>query len=159
MRACEALGWSGRVRIVARDASGRVVDVWEGHNIITDAGRNLLRDFLAGAVTDGKIRYVALGDGTTTPATTDTKLASEKFRKQVTKLQNGANPGELVTTVYIAPYEATSDQFTIQEIGWFAGPSATGARDSGILVARILYFRAKTNLESLQIERTDSIGG
>lgn len=156
MRITEALGWIGRVRVVVRDKDGRMVDEWEGKNLITDAGKNLLRDILSGAVTDGEIKYLAVGAGSTPPSASDVALADERFRKQITKQINTGAPGELKTITYIAPFEC--NDFAIAELGWFAGPNATATPGSGILVARVLYSRAKTALESLQIERTDSIG-
>lgn len=56
--------WRGAVRVVVRDArTGRFVGGRSFHNLITNAGLNLLRDGLIGAVTDTQIHYVALGTG------------------------------------------------------------------------------------------------
>lgn len=124
--------------------------------MITDVGL----DMIAQAMRDGssiEIKYIALGSGTTVPAATDTALVTEQFRKVVTQqLANGT--GDTKTICYIAPYEATSDMFTIQEIGAFAGPEASDTPGSGVMVARWLYNRAKTDLESLQISIDDIIG-
>jgi len=149
----ERIPWRGKIRVISifRDGTKQVDEL---ENLITDAGKNLLRDVLDGTVTDGEIKYVALGDNNTVPASSDTKLGNEFFRKQVTKQETGAT-GELTTTVYIAPYEANQQ---IEEIGWFAGAEATSTKDSGVLIARVLYSKNKTELESLQIERTDTIG-
>jgi len=149
----ERIPWRGRIRVISilRDGT-RQVDELE--NLITDVGKNLLRDVLNGTVTDGTIKYVALGSNNTAPAGGDTKLGNEFFRKQVTKQETGVT-GKLITTVFIAPYEANQQ---IEEIGWFAGTGATSTKDSGVLIARVLYSKSKTELESLQIERTDSIG-
>ncbi len=149
----ERIPWHGWVKVIARYRDGRV-EVDEFPNLITNAGKNLLRDVLDGTVTDGAIKYLAIGTSSTAPAATDTKLGAEVFRKQITKQEVGA-AGVLTTTTYVAPYEAN---VSIQELGWFAGASATSAKDSGILVARVLYARAKTELESLEIVRTDTIG-
>lgn len=148
------LAWRGRVRIVARRADGSV-EVDEFENLITDAGLNLIADALTGAVSTPEIRYVALGSSNTPVSANQTALGDERFRKQVSQ-QTNPNTGEAVSIVYIAPFEATD--FMIQEIGWFAGPDATDQAGSGILLARVLYSRAKSDLESLQITRTDTIG-
>jgi len=150
----ERIPWHGKIKIIARHKDG-TEEVTELENIITDAGKNLLRGFLDGTVTDGAIKYVALGASSTTPAAGDTQLGDERFRKQVTKQETGS-AGVLDTTVYIAPYEA--NDFIIEEIGWFAGANATETANSGVMIARVLYSRAKTELESLQIVRTDTIG-
>jgi len=144
--------WRGRVRIVARHVDG-TVEVDEFDNAIHDAGLDLLAQALTGAVSTPEIRYIALGASDAAIDTSDTTLGDERFRKPVS-LQSNPSTGEAVTTVYIAPHEAVD--FTIEEIGWFAGPDATDDPDSGVLIARVLYSRAKTNLESLQIQRVDT---
>lgn len=150
----EAVGWQGHVTVTARQPDGSLT-VERFRNLITNAGLNLLRDALGGYATDGQIKYVALGSGATAPAASDTGLALEEFRKAVTS-QSAPATGELLTRLYVAPDEATT--FTIRELGWFAGPAATSTPGSGVLVARVLYERTKTSLESLQIDRTDTLG-
>lgn len=152
LRFQEQVGWHGRIRVIARDLDGRV-EVDEFDNLITNAGKNMVRDFLDGTITDGAVKYVELGSGTTAPAVGQTALVTPQFRKLVTQ-QTLPGTGQVRTVVYIAPGEATG--FTIQEIGWFAGAAATATTGSGIMIARVLYTRAKTQLESLQIERTDT---
>lgn len=145
--------WKGMIRVRAVYQDG-TEEVHEFPNMITTAGRNLLRDALIVGNLDILIRYVALGAGTRPPSPDDTKLEDERFRKQITKRLATAD-GEGKTIVYLAPFEATD--FEINEIGWFAGADATEKKDSGILVARVLYKKQKSNLESLHIERTDTI--
>lgn len=149
-------GWHGRIRIVLRDTRGRFLP-GSGRtfdNLITNAGLNLVRDGLIGAKTDTAIHYVALGTGTTAPAVTDTQLGAEVFRKAVTSQVAGASAGQAVTTLYVSPGDAAG--VVIGEIGWFAGASATSAANSGVMVARVLYSHTHTNLESIQVQRTDS---
>jgi hypothetical protein len=149
----EQVRWTAKIRVIARFADGRE-EIEEFDNIITNVSKNLWRDGLSGAVTDTEIKQVALGNNVTAPGAADVVLGNELFRKAVTQ-QTNPGTGQVKTIAYIAPAEATT--FTIQEIGWFAGASATGTANSGVLVSRVLYNRAKTNLESLQIERTDTI--
>jgi hypothetical protein len=148
----ESVLWSGSIRIIIETSTRRrIVSLT---NLITDVGLNLMRDTLAGLVADAEVKYVAVGTGNTAPAATDTALAAEVFRKAVTK-QELPGTGQVQTTCYIAPYEGN---YAIQEIGWFAGPDAGATPGSGILVARVLYSRTKTELESWQIVRTDTFG-
>lgn len=159
--------WDGYGDILVFDESDpddphRLTERYEWHNQICDTGRNLIADILGARTTTGlNISYVALGsdNGTITPvATTNTQLGAEQFRKAYTSSARSAT-GANQTIGYIAPNEAcssggTGTNFTINEIGWFAG-AATSTANSGILVARILYTRAKAQTESLQITRTD----
>lgn len=120
-------------------------------NTITDDGLDHLVAALFSTTYDGAIKYVAIGDDNTTPTTSDTTLGSEQFRKAVTDQTLGA-VGTLDTVVQYSPSEGN---FTIEEIGWFAGASATSASDSGTMISRILYSKTKTSEESLQIDRRD----
>lgn len=147
--------WAGAVRVQVVRA-GQLIETVNLTNLITNVGRNLLRDALQDAALNTEILYVALGASATAPAASDITLGDERFRKQVTSQSDGAAAGEAITTVYIAPGEANS--FTIQEIGWFAGAGASGTAGSGVMIARVLYTRTKNAQESLQIERTDTIG-
>ena len=149
----ERIGWTGLVTVRVYDQNGNTIDVWQKKNLITDAGKNLVRDALKGTTTDLKIKYVALGSNNTAPAGSQTTLLSEQFRKAIT-LQSAGSTGIVTTTGFIAAAEATT--FTTQEIGWFAGPSATASANTGIMIARVLYSRTKSALESLEIDRTDT---
>ncbi len=153
MKISETAKWRGRVRVTARHRDGTVT-VEEFDNLITDAGLDLLRDVLEGVVTDGQIKYLAWGNDATAPSAGETELRSEQGRKAVTSRTAGA-AGELTTLTYVAPYEAAEQ---IEELGWFAGDAATSATGSGVMVARVLYSRLKTDLESLQVERDDELG-
>lgn len=90
---------------------------------------------------------------TPTPAAGDTTLHNETFRKGFT-LASPSGTGQALTTVYLAPQDAN---IVIAEIGWFAGVNAISALNSGTLIARTLYNHQHTNLESLQIQRTDTL--
>jgi hypothetical protein len=143
--------WQGKVRItIFRD--GQIISLTELKNLITDAGLNLLISALAGE-NDATIKYIALGNDGSTPTNSDTKLGNEFFRKPITKQETGL--GSIITTTYIAPGEANI--YTVKEIGWFAGENATSTKDSGVLIARVLYTHAKNEKESLVIERTDAL--
>lgn len=114
---------------------------------ITNAGLNLLRDALDGLAVNCKVAYVAIGTGSTAPAVTDTQLGAEVFRKPITNFTNGASVGESLINMYLAPGDAVGD--VVGEIGWFAG-AATGAANSGTMVARALYSHTKLISESIQ---------
>lgn len=148
------LNWQGNIKIKALGKNNEVLEEWDINNLITSAGKNLLAECLRNSTKDAEIKYVAIGNSSTAPSTSDTTLGNEIFRKVVTA-QVGAGTGITRTTCYIAPAEAVAQ---IEEIGFFAGSTATSSTDSGVLYARILFSRNKTSLEALQIERTDTIG-
>jgi hypothetical protein len=145
--------WKGwvRVEIQNHDSGDLLVD--EFPNLIVDAGRNLARDVLGGYVTDGKIRYVGVGTSSTAPAAGQTQLVAESFRKIATSYDNTIGPGQNKTTHYLAPGEANVN---IQELGWFASPSAGAGANTGVMIARTLYSHNKNSGESISVQRTDS---
>ena len=143
------MNWKGNIKIEVPGAETVVLN-----NLITDAGLDFVRDCLLGDVTDGQIKYTALGNSTTATANDQTALGGEQFRKAITTYSTGST-GEAETLTYIAPAEGV---FHIKEIGWFAGSAASTVADSGVMIARVLYDRDKTNVESIQIRRTDTFG-
>lgn len=114
--------------------------------MITDLGLNLMREYLLSQAT-----FVAVGSDATAPTATDTQLGSEQFRKAITTAKDNGT-GDAQTICYIAPGEC--NDFTIQELGLFTG-GTVDQPNSGTLIARWLYNRAKTDLESIQITRDD----
>ena len=151
----ETASWLGQweIEIKEQDKVKEIIPL--ENNLITDAGLNMICDMLSGAITDAKIKYIALGKGTVAPINTDTKLGSEQFRKTVTSQnKDPITAGKLYTELYIADTEANA--FKCEEIGWFAGAGATATTNSGICIARILYSRQKASTESWTIRRTDT---
>lgn len=148
--------WLGQWEIEIKE-NGRVKEIVPlEHNLLTDAGLNMIRDMLSGTITDAQIKYVALGNSATAPVNTNVQLGAEQFRKIVTS--RNADPvtaGKLYTELYIADTEANA--FKCEEIGWFAGAAAGATANTGIMIARILYGRQKASTESWTVRRTDSI--
>ena len=130
------------------------MDRTEIRNLITNAGLNLLRDALKGDVGDTAIKFLAWGDDATNPSVGDTALGNEEGRRQITRRSVLGGTGVLQTTAIIASTEG-NDQ--IEELGFFAGTDATAVAGSGVLVARVLYSHLKTSLESIQVDRTDTL--
>lgn len=152
----EKSNWLGQWEIEIRENNQVKEIVPISHNLITDVGLNLIRDALKGDVTDLQIKYVALGNDATAPANGQTVLVAEQFRKVVTSRNvDPVTAGKLYTELYVADTEANS--FKTEEIGWFAGATASGTADSGVMIARILYSRQKSATESWTIRRTDTI--
>jgi hypothetical protein len=147
-------GLSNNIKITVFNLDGSVKEEINLKNEIKIGWLNAWRDAMKGVTTDFEIKYLAWGSSNTANDPSQTKLVAEFGRKQVTEQDDGGI-GELITRTYISPLEAVEE--TIEELGWFAGASASLTPDSGILVARVLYHRAKTMLESIQVERTDTI--
>jgi len=147
-------GWGHNVRVIVVDErTGEVTALEALHNKITDAGLVHLVSALESAAFDAELKYMAWGDDASAPAAGDTTLGNELGRKQVTKQEAGST-GEMVTTTIL---QATEANVQIEELGFFAGAGASATKDSGTLIARVLYSKLKTNSESIQVERTDTL--
>ncbi len=85
LRESSEVGLYGDVLIEVRDLDGNLLETREGHNLVVDAGRNLLRDLLAGDQVSG-ITHVAVGTNPSTPAVGHTALFGEVGRFEVTNL-------------------------------------------------------------------------
>lgn len=145
------VGWKGLIRATVDGPEGRTQQ--EFYNLITDAGLNLLRDVLDGTVANAQIRYAAFGTSNATPANGQTALGAEIYRKLV--VTTPTTVGVVSTGVVL---EATDAVGAIEEIGWFAGPGASSIPGSGVMIARVLYTLTKTNLQTLYLQRFDTIG-
>jgi hypothetical protein len=73
-------------------------------------------------------------------------------RKAITK-QTGTTT--LVSTCYFLPAESNG---TIAKVRWYGGTNATISNGTGVLVDEQAYAKVKTDLESLQVEKTDIDG-
>jgi len=147
--------WTANVKITVRDLSGEVIDVTEFHNLIVTIGLNMLRNFLAGTIADGKIKYMGVGNDGTPPVIGNIWLGNEVFRKALTSDSLPAD-GQYQTIFYLAPADAVG---WIREFGWFCGATAGAGFNTGIMISRVLYSRDKTSLESIEIRRDDRIAG
>jgi hypothetical protein len=149
----EKTGWLGEYEIITTHQNGTVTTE-KLKNRIMNAGLNFLRDALKGDVTDAQIKYLAVGTSSIAVSDSQTQLGAEGFRTPFISKES-AGTGVLSSTALILDNEAV---FHIREVGIFAGVSATTASNSGVMISRILYDKDKTNLESIQFQRTDTIG-
>ncbi|MGE5553291.1 MAG: hypothetical protein ACM3XZ_05130 [Betaproteobacteria bacterium] len=114
---------------VREAATGRLLSRQTAHNLVTLAGRNLLRDALRGAGGPYILTHIAVGEGTTAPAFGDIALQSECYRASVTKVV--ADNGKLTLHLYIPSTAANG--FNLAEAGIFT--SSVG----GTLFARVTF--------------------
>ncbi len=140
-------------------ATGEVLKRETVNNLLTNFARTRYLKLLAGhtsglKIDDLKIRYMAFGDGTAAAAHSDTKLAHERYRQQITAKTRLSD--RLRTMVSVSPYISASN-FRIREIGVFCGSGATGAKDSGFLLARVNVDIEKTSNVVLNVTRYDIV--
>ena len=141
----DKLGWQGTFRIKTKDGEEII------HNRIMDAALIELLKVLTGDTTDIELKYLAIGTDNTPVTNTDTQLGNEIFRTQFTS-SSVTGTAELTSLAILLEAEAIG---TIEEIGIFAGSTATSTVDTGILVSRILWHRVKTSSDEIQFTRID----
>jgi len=144
MRTNDAIQLTANVTIEVCDAaSGRLLRREQRHNLVTLAGRNLVRDLFNGLSPAGAITHFAVGTGTATPTANDTALVAEVFRDAVTK--RTPDVGKLTLQYYLPSTAANG--YALAEAGLFT--AATG----GTLVARVV-FQAINKNASLSVTYT-----
>lgn len=143
----DKLGWQGTFNIKTKDGEEII------KNRIMDVALTELLKVLTGDTTDMELKYLAVGTDSTPITDNDTQLGNEIFRTQFTS-SSVTGTAELTSLAIILEAEAIG---TIEEIGIFAGSTATATVNSGILVSRILWHRVKTSSDEIQFTRIDRI--
>ena len=125
----DAIKLTTNVTIEVRNAaSGRLLRTMRRHNLVTLAGRNLVRDLINGLPAGG-VTHFAVGSGTAAPTANDTALAAEVFRDAVTK--RTPDVGKLTVQYYLPSTAANG--YSLAEAGLFT------AAMGGTLIARVNY--------------------
>lgn len=131
--------------------AGASLTIINGTNtqVVTDSGSGAL----AGATTINVNSFTAnnnYANGTgvvTTPLAADTTLFNESFRNAMTSGVTGGAAGEVLASLYVAPTDGATT--TYLEVGWFAGAAASASLNTGVLVARAIYWFPHTlNVDS-----------
>ena len=149
----EAAGWRGNIEIVVYDLDGKIRDRVKFQNLITDDGLDQIRDAYLNFTDFSEPEFLAFGNDDTAPAVTDSILGAEFGRVPITDKDVGG-VGVAITRAFISAIEGNEE--IIEELGWFA--DANENIDTGVLLARVLYNRNKTELESILVTRTDTFG-
>lgn len=108
-------------------------------NVACSAGRNIILQFINNVGSLTGVQYFAVGTGVGTPASGDTQLFSEFFRKAITG--TSISGGQTNISTFFSTSEGNT---TYTEAGLF-GDGATGTANSGTLFAHASYAYTKTN--------------
>lgn len=114
------------------------IEVYPGSNVFP--GSDIFPMFVYG----DRVKYIELLD-----ASNNTLV-----RKKITK-QTGSDTTNILSTTYIAPYEANT---SIAKVRFYGGSQATDTIGLGVMIDEQVYSKVKTQLEALQIDKTDSRG-
>lgn len=138
-------GWLGEYEIITIHKDG-TKQREQLKNRITNGALDMIRNGWYGDSVNLSIDYLALGTGSNPINDNDTALGNEQYRTSFIK-QDKTVTGQLKSTAIVLETEAV---FYIREIGIFTADN--------VMISRILWDRDKTNLESIQFIRTDTIG-
>lgn len=132
------------VRIDVFDVdTGGLLESQNVHNLVVDAGRNLLRDFLNRASVVG-ISHFGVGTGTAAVTAADTSLQTQVFRDVFTRVVTDV--GRLQVQYYLASGSANGHALT--EAGLFN--AATG----GVMYARVRFASTIAKTSSIAVTFT-----
>jgi hypothetical protein len=145
----------GIFEIEVRNTKTGKIKRFDIKNRVTDDFLNRLVGVTAGEDPDLEFKYLAVGTDNTAVSDTSTQLGSEVFRTQESSASIQTAVGTRSIEFTLLKAEANVQ---IEEIGIFAGTTATSAPNSGILVSRILWSYLKTSDEEIVIKRVDVMG-
>lgn len=152
----EKMKWTGKYKLIVYNKKlKKVVRERVFFNTITDLARNEIIKPLYGDTPDIEIGYLAIGTGTTSSSSSDTKLETEVFRTadySLSAIGNGIVQSDF--SILDVDYSGV-----VNEIGIFGGSSASDTADSGTLISRINYSDTKLADEEWYFQRLDIIGG
>jgi hypothetical protein len=117
----DGLALRGHIKAVLTDEHGRVKQVEETENLITNVGRNAIVERLDSSPGTSQPTHMAIGTGTNAAAAGDTALQTELDRNALTSNTSSAN----VLTM-VGDWAAGDGTGTITEAGVFnaaSGPS------------------------------------
>jgi len=123
------LAVKGRVRVVVRDLSGRVLQRVESSNLVVQAGRILIADWIIGRNYNSGLLYVGVGSSNQAPALTDTDLIQPiGSRKQATDRFRTQNVATISTF-----FGSQDNNGVWRETGLF------GSQSGGVMFARAVF--------------------
>lgn len=90
------------------------------------------------------------------PSAGDTQLQAEAYRAVYSAATPGVGAGETLLSGYFDPVATPSGSYV--EAGWFAGPTATGAANTGTLLARgVIWWQHTQNQDSFSAQLDGAI--
>lgn len=126
----EFIHLKGSVKVQLFDKDGNLKQSHEDHNLVVTAGKNYLAAWLQAASQAGKfMSYIALGTGTTSPASGNTTLETELSGGGYSRVQ-GTLTNSTNTWTNTAQFDPGNGTAAITEAGLFSASS------SGTMFAR-----------------------
>ncbi|MEM4207625.1 MAG: hypothetical protein QXW96_03270 [Candidatus Nitrosocaldus sp.] len=129
------------VVLITVERDGQIIYRYETHNLITDAGKDFIKQQAFGTASSSTAQFIALSTDSTAPSASDTTLAGEITSQGLERAQGTATPGSTGQITISKTFTMTAgaqSTFTINKAGLF--DSASG----GTLVAVALISNPPT---------------
>lgn len=138
--------------------TGEIMEKAIINNTITNIALNEIIKPIINTTPDMEIKELAVGTGTTAPATTDTTIETEVYR--VSKTDQSITDTGQVTTEFVL--NGTEYAGAINEIGIFSGSGALSwgggsGKDTGLMITHVLWSTTLAADESIYFQRIDTI--
>lgn len=136
----ESAGFYDKVLITV-ERNGNIIYRYETHNLITDAGKDFIKQQAFGTASTSTAQYIALSTDSTAPNANDTTLAGEITSQGLERAQGTATSGGTGQITISKTFTMTSGNqtsFTINKAGLFDSSSG------GTLVAVALISNPPT---------------
>ncbi|SPC33315.1 MULTISPECIES: phage tail fiber protein [Candidatus Nitrosocaldus] len=129
------------VVLITVERNGHIIYRYETHNLITDAGKDFIKQQAFGTASSGTAQYIALSTDSTPPSASDTTLVGEITSQGLERAQGTATSGGTGQITISKTFTMTSGanpSFTINKAGLFDSSSG------GTLVAVALINNPPT---------------
>lgn len=144
-------GWQGIFKIKVFNKDTGKFEEETINNRIMDVALSELIGTLNNVAPDLELKFLALGISNIPITDNQTQLGNEIFRTQYATRET-TNNSELTSSFSVLDTEAVGQ---IEEIGIFAGATATSTVNTGTMISRILWSKNKTSQEEIQFTRID----
>ncbi|MEM2923263.1 MAG: hypothetical protein QW560_02465, partial [Candidatus Nitrosocaldus sp.] len=117
----ESARFDDRVLITV-ERNGQIVYRYETHNLITDVGKDFIKQQAFGTASASTAQYIALSTDSSAPNASDTTLAGEITSQGLERAQGTATPGSTGQITISKTFTMTSganSTFTINKAGLF----------------------------------------
>lgn len=142
----------GKLHVELFDKDGNLKEERHVENLMTNVGEAHIADQLASSQDESAMSHMAIGTGTTNPASTDTQLANSIDRNALTSRTQGAG-GDDNDIIYVGDWAAGDGTGAITEAGIFNSSA------SGTMLCRSTFATInKGASDTLKITWTVTIG-
>lgn len=110
------------VVLITVERNGHIIYRYETHNLITDAGKDFIKQQAFGTASSGTAQYIALSTDSTPPSASDTTLVREITSQGLERAQGtvtSGGTGQITISKTFTMTSGANPSFTINKAGLF----------------------------------------